>query len=231
MARPLRVAVGDVIYHVLNRANAGLQLFEKTGDYWAFERVLEEAHERIPMRTLAYCLMPNHWHLVLWPRGDGDLSRFMAWVTLTHTQRWHAHHETAGRGHVYQGRFKSFPVQEDEHFLTVCRYVERNPLRAGLVVQAEEWRWSSLWRRLLGAAPTRRWLAEWPVAGPSRWVDWVNEPQTEVELEALRRCVTRGQPFGSEVWARHTARRLGLEATLRARGRPRKEGSVAGKGS
>lgn len=230
MARPLRTAVGGIIYHVLNRANAGLELFGKTGDYWAFERVLEEAHERISMRTLAYCLMPNHWHLVLWPRDDGDLSRFMAWVTLTHTQRWHAHHETAGRGHVYQGRFKSFPVQEDEHFLTVCRYVERNALRAELVVRAEEWRWSSLWRRLRGAAPTRQWLAEWPVAGPSRWIDWVNEPQTEAELEALRRCVTRGQPFGSELWARHTARQLRLEATLRARGRPRKKGSV-GKGS
>ena len=231
MARPLRAAVGNVIYHVLNRANAGLQLFEKTGDYWAFERVLEEAHERIPMRTLAYCLMSNHWHLVLWPRGDGDLSRFMAWVTLTHTQRWHAHHETAGQGHVYRGRFKSFPVQGDEHFLAVCRYVERNALRAGLVVRAEEWRWSSLWKRLRGAAPTRRWLAEWPAAGPSRWVDWVNEPQTEAELEVLRGCIKRGRPFGSEVWARNTARRLGLEATLRARGRPRKRGSVVGKGS
>ena len=80
MGRPLRAAVGGVIYHVLNRANGGLQLFEKAGDYGAFERVFEEAHERVPMRTLAYCLMPNHWHLVLWPRRDGDLSRFLGWA-------------------------------------------------------------------------------------------------------------------------------------------------------
>ncbi len=231
MGRPLRTAVGGAIYHVLNRANGRLQLFEKAGDYEAFERVLKEAHERIPMRTLAYCLMPNHWHLVLWPSRDGDLSQFMAWVTLTHTQRWHAHHKSTGQGHVYQGRFKAFPVQVDEHFLALCRYVERNALRAGLVVRAEEWRWSSLWRRLFGAAPTRRWLAEWPVARPPRWVDWVNELQTETELEALRRCVTRGQPFGSEVWVRRTALRLGLEATLRPRGRPRKEGDAPRKGS
>ena len=231
MGRPLRAAVGGVIYHVLNRANGGLQLFAKAGDYGAFERVFEEAHERIPMRTLAYCLMPNHWHLVLWPRRDGDLSRFLAWVTLTHTQRWHAHRKTTGQGHVYQGRFKAFPVQGDEYFLAVCRYVERNPLRAGLVVRAEEWRWSSLWWRKAGTAAKRRWLAEWPIARPSRWVDWVNEPQTGAEIEALRQCVTRGQPFGSEAWVRRTALRLGLEVTLRPRGRPRREGRMLRKGS
>ena len=231
MGRPLRSAIGGVVYHVLNRANGRLRLFEKAGDYEAFERVLAEAHERIPMRILAYCLMPNHWHLVLWPRRDGDLSRFIGWVTLTHTQRWHAHHETTGQGHVYQGRFKSFLVQTDEHFLAVCRYVERNPLRAGLVVRAEEWRWSSLWRRLFGVAPMRRWLAEWPIRRPSRWVDWVNESQTVAELDALRRCVTRGRPFGSEAWVRRTALRFGLEATLRARGRPKKGSRVARKGS
>lgn len=147
MGRPLRAATGGVVHHVLNRANARMQLFATPADYDAFERVLAEAHERMAMRTLAYCMMPNHWHLVVWPREDGDLSHFMAWVTLTHTQRWHAHRHTAGSGHLFQGRFKSFPVQTDEHLLTVCRYVERNALRAGLVRRAEDWRWSSLWRR------------------------------------------------------------------------------------
>src|SRR5690349_16171191 len=121
------------------------------------------------MRTLAYCVMPNHWHLVLWPRRDEDLSRFMAWVTLTHTQRWHAYRQSAGNGHVYQGRFKSFPVQADEHFLTVCRYVERNALRAKLVDRAEGWRWSSVGRREQGRALATVWLTDWPVARPRRW--------------------------------------------------------------
>src|SRR6266850_1096513 len=98
------------------------------------------------MRVLAYCVMPNHWHLVLWPRADGDFSHYVGWLTLTHTQRWHAYQHTVGTGHLYQGRFKSFPVQTDEHVLTVCRYVERNPVRAGLVPQAEHWRWGSLWQ-------------------------------------------------------------------------------------
>src|SRR5262245_4653482 len=166
MGRALRNAAGGWVYHVVNRANARLPLFEKDGDYDAFERVLAEAVARVPVAVLAYCVMPNHWHLVVRPQRDGDLSRFVGWLTLTHTQRWHAHHHTAGSGHLYQGRFKSFPVQEDEHLLTVCRYVERNPLRAGLVGRAEDWRWSSLWRRERGPEAARALLAEWPVPRP-----------------------------------------------------------------
>src|SRR5213079_76042 len=109
-----------------------------------------EAFDFQPMRLIGYCLMPNHWHLVLWPRKDGELSAYLRWLTVTHTQRYHAHYHTAGTGPLYQGRFKSFPIQEDEHFLTVMRYAERNPLRANLVKRAEEWRWSSLWQRCQG---------------------------------------------------------------------------------
>src|SRR4249920_3737271 len=128
MARPLRAAEGGLIYHTLNRANARLAILATDNDYAAFERVLTEAVARHDMRLLAYCLMPNHVHLLLWPRDDGDLSRFMRWLTMTHTQRWHAHRHSAGAGHVYQGRFKSFPVQGDGHLVTACRYVERNAL-------------------------------------------------------------------------------------------------------
>ena len=148
MGRPLRVAAGGIVYHMLNRANARLPIFQKDGDYEAFERIIQEALEHVPgMRLLTYCLMPNHWHLVVWPGADGELSDFGHWLTLTHTQRWHAHYRDVGAGHLYQGRFKSFPVQADEHFLTLCRYVERNPVRANLVARAEDWRWGGLWRR------------------------------------------------------------------------------------
>ena len=126
MARPPRVAEGGLIYHALNRANARLRIFDEEADYAAFVKVLAEVVTRTGMRLLAYCVMPNHFHLVVWPVGDGDLSRFMRLLTLTHTQRWHAHRRSAGTGHLYQGRFKSFPIQGDEHFSTVCRYVERN---------------------------------------------------------------------------------------------------------
>ena len=88
MGRPKRAADGGLVYHVLNRANARMTIFESAADYAAFLQVLEEAVERTQMRLLAYCVMPNHWHLVVWPREDGELSRFMAWLTLTHTHRW-----------------------------------------------------------------------------------------------------------------------------------------------
>jgi putative transposase len=222
MGRALRADAGGYAYHVLNRANARLRIFQKDGDYEAFERVLGEAQERFATRLLAYCVMPNHWHLVVWLADDGELSRFVGWLTLTHTQRWHAHYRNVGTGHLYQGRFKSFPVEEDEHLLTLCRYVERNPLRAGLVARVEDWRWSSLWRRERGSAAARKLLADWPVPRPRGWLDWVQEPQTEAEVEALRRCVQRGQPYGAEVWVRKTVRAFGLETTLRPRGRPKK---------
>ena len=177
MGRPLRTALGGLVYHVMNRANGRQVLFNDAGDYAAFERVLFEAQQRVAMRLLAYCLMPTHWHLVLWPYRDGDLSRFIGWLTLTHTQRWHAYRQTVGTGHLYQGRFKSIVVQTDEYLFTVCRDVERNALRAKLVDRAEVWRWSSLWRREYGDAQQKGLISEWPIMRPKEWVAWVNEDE------------------------------------------------------
>jgi putative transposase len=210
MPRPLRQAPGGLAYHVLNRGAGRMRIFEKAGDYEAFERVLGEARARYAMRVCAYVLMPNHWHFVLWPRGDGDLSRFMAWLTMTHAQRWHAHRASVGTGHIYQGRFKSFPIETDPHFLTVCRYVERNPLRAGLVQAAEDWRWSSLHACADRGRRAPTLLDEWPVTKPHDWVANVNLPQNAEEEEALRLCIQRGRPFGSDAWVERAVARLGL---------------------
>ncbi|MEQ1906625.1 MAG: transposase, partial [Pirellulaceae bacterium] len=217
MGRPKRAADGGLIYHVLNRANGRMAIFKKDADYEAFERILEQAVARTRTRLLAYCLMPNHWHLLVYPQKDGELSRFTGWLTLTHTQRWHAHRNSAGQGHVYQGRFKSFPIQDDQHFLTVCRYVERNALRANLVAQAQDWRWSSLWRWAQGTGQEKQLLSPWPVRRSPNWIDYVNEPQSELELTAIRRSVIRGCPLGDESWSAKTVARLGLESTLRPR--------------
>jgi len=218
MPRRLRVATGGYAYHVLNRAVGRMRLFAKPRDFEAFEEVLGQAKTRVPMRVLAWCVMPNHWHFVLWPQGDGELSEFMRWLTVTHTQRWHAAHRTAGTGPLYQGRFKSFPIQEDEHLRTVLRYVERNPLRAKLVDEAVGWRWSSLWHRVQGNPSGL--LDDGPLALPRQWVQVVQRPETAAELEALRRSVVRGAPYGAPVWQEQTANRLGLQSTLRPRGRP-----------
>jgi putative transposase len=221
MGRAKREAAGEVVYHVLNRANGRATLFHNAADFDAFERILEEAVKRFQVRLLSYSLMPNHWHLVVWPREDGDLSRFMAWLTLTHTQRWKIHYGCVGLGHLYQGRFKSFPIEVDEHFLIVCRYVERNALRAKLVERAEDWRWCSFWRRESGDEALREMLAEWPVERPADWVQMCNSAQTDAEEAELRASVKRGRPYGGEKWVAKMAGEMGLASTLRKPGRPR----------
>ena len=203
-----------------------MAIFEDEGDYRAFEALLRETSERFKLRVLAYCLMPNHWHIVLWPRGDEDLGRFMQRLTTTHVRRWRLHRQLVGEGHLYQGTYKSFPVQQDEHFLTLCRYVERNAPRANLAKQAENWPWSSLAVRAMTRAQVDRAgkpiLADWPVDRPRQWLRLVNGPQSQAELDALHRSVQRGRPFGGATWEKQAATRLGLESTLRSRGRPRK---------
>lgn len=221
MPRRPRLAAGDLAYHVLNRRVGRLPLFETSADYTAFEKILAEAHAQTRIRITAYCLMPTHWHLLLWPRQDGELSDVLRWITVTHTQRWHALHQTSGTGPVYQGRFKSFPVQTDEHFLAVALYVERNALRAKLVRRAEDWQWGSLWRRTHRDPKGTTWLSDWPMERPRDWVACVNRPQTASELEALRTSVQRGRPFGDERWVRRIVTRFEMESTMRPRGRPK----------
>lgn len=214
-----------MVYHVLNRAVARLPLFRKDADYAAFERILLEALERTPTRILAWCIMRNHWHFVIWPRKDGELTSFLRWLAHTHAMRWHVAHKTVGCGHLYQGRFKSFPVQTDEHFLTVCRYVERNALTANVVRRAEDWRWGSLWVRRSGPAELKALLSDWPVTRPRNWVKLVNQPMTAKEIDAVRTSIIRSCPFGSEAWQQKTARRLGLMHTIRPEGRPKTQPS------
>jgi len=166
--------------------------------------------------------MPTHWHFVVWPEEDGQLAAFMQRLTITHARRWQEHRARVGLGHVYQSRYKSFPVESDDHFYQLMRYVERNALRANLVECAEDWRWSSLWRRVNGSPEQKSLLSDWPIARPRNWRQYVNEPQTEAELVAIRKSIQRGQPLGKQAWVLTTAKELGLESSLRAPHRPRK---------
>ena len=184
---------------------------------------MAEAAVRRPMRLLAYCLMPNHFHLALWPRQDGDLSRWMHWLMTAHVRRYLRHYRSSG--HVWQGRFKAFPIQEDEHLLTVLRYIERNPLRAGLVERAEAWPWSSLrWLAAPERAPVR--LEAGTVPRGTLWIEGVNAATADIEaaVERVRESIRRDRPYGLDGWMRATARELGLEYSLRPRGRPRAGG-------
>jgi putative transposase len=222
---------------VLNRGNARSEVFHDADDYAAFVELMVAACERVAMRIVSWCLMPNHFHLVVWPRADGDLARWMQWLMTSHVRRYHRRYGTSG--HVWQGRFKSFPIQRRrpgaperasgvietaDPVWTAVRYVERNPLRANLVRRAENWRWSSL--HVLGSRPGAAKLAvvlTEPTPRPRGWVKLVNQAQSEEELAAMRRSVTRGTPLGGEAWVRRIAAQLGLESTLRPRGRPRKD--------
>ncbi len=221
MPRPSRADEAGGLYHALNRGNLRAAIFHKDEDFAAFERILHEGLERHQVQLFSYQLMPNHYHLVLRPLVDGEMSRFMGWVGGTHTMRYHAHYHTSGQGHVYQQRFKSFPIQDDAHFFVVCRYVERNALRAGLVSRAEDWRWGSLWRWLQSPEPDPKLLSPWPLPRLPNWVERVNAPLTDAELTAVRQCVQRGRPLGEAAWVTSIVRRLGLESTMRPRGRQR----------
>jgi putative transposase len=221
MPRKTRVAPGGIVYHVLNRSAGKFKFLAQEKDFQAFENLIVEARARHPVDILSYCLMGTHWHFVVLPKEEGDLTAFFRWLTHTHAMRWRVSHRSVGFGHLYQGRFKSFPVQEDEHLLGVCRYVERNALTAKLVERAEQWRWSSLWARQNGPAELKAVLSAWPVRRPANWARHVNEPITAMELDRLRGCVSRGQPFGNEAWVRRIAGRLGLHSTLRSVGRPK----------
>ncbi len=224
MARIPRAAVGDMVYHVINRSNGRLTIFKEENDYKAFERILEEAKEKYSMRILSYCIMPNHWHFIMYPKKGEDLANFIRWVTLTHTQRWHVKNKTVGEGHLYQGRYKSFPIQKDEYFLQACRYVERNPLRAKLVKKAEDWRWSSLWINVRGNNQQKKLLSNWPLEKPKDYLSWINIPQENEKehLKKVRYSIKRNRPFGKNSWIVKTAKSLGLNSTLKPRGRPKK---------
>jgi putative transposase len=223
MPRRKRIARGNLVYHVLNRANGRLRIFRKPADFEAFEAILAEGLARFDMRLCGYCVMATHWHLVLWPRRDGDLSQFMKWLTGTHSHRWHGAHGTLRIGHLYQGRYRSFPVQEDVHYLTLMRYVESNPLRAGLVRRSGEWPWSSLAVRLGADKPLT--LSDGPVKAPRQW-DRLVDAFADVPPEAIDACVQRGRPFGEDAWVLKTAKELSMESSMNPRGRPKESGTT-----
>jgi len=221
MPRQACKAPGGLICHVLNRGVGRRNLFRHEKDYIAFLRCFRNVLDQSPIDVLAYCVMPNHWHLVLVPQRHGQLSRFMQRLKITHVRRWLEHRRCVGSGHVYQGRFKSFACQSVGHFLTLCRYVERNPLRTKLVARAEDWPFSSLRTRLgLDKQPMIP-FAKWPVARPADWHKRVNRAQSAAEEAALRKSIATAKPLGDEKWTAKHRKRLGI-ADPKPIGRPRK---------
>jgi len=206
-----------LVFHVMNRAVRKLPLFQTADDYAAFVGVLTQAVERVPVRLLCYAVMPNHWHLVVWPSESGQLPRFMKWLTGTHARHWNAHRSATGIGAVYQGRYRAVPVHDDRHFLTVCRYVERNPIKARLVDHAADWPWSSASE---SEEPIRPALSAWPLSRPASWREFVDASERPGEFDDLRAAIRTNVPFGPDDWSRETADRLEWPNGLRRPGPP-----------
>lgn len=172
MARALRNTAPDRIHHVINRGNRRRVIFYKSGDYKAFLRVLREAADRFDLKPIAFSLMNNHWHIVLRPSEAVSISTYMHWVTSTHVRRYQVHYGEVGSGHVYQARYTSRVCKNERHLLSLIRYVEANPLKAGIVPRAEDWRWSSLWLRVHGDPDGL--LCECPIELPPNWAHYIN---------------------------------------------------------
>jgi putative transposase len=223
MPRPRRCLLGGMVFHVLNRGVNRRTLFHNAYEFEAFVGDVLETLRTKQMRICSFCLMPNHWHMVLWPERDGEVTSFLHHLASLHALRWKRRHGEVGLGPLYQGRFKAFPVQTDQHFFTVVRYVERNPLRANLVTAAEAWKWSSLGQ---ASSAQRIPVSPWPCGdsqsiSQGERISWVNTPQTMAEVESIRQCSQRGAPYGDDHWTNVTAISLGLESTIRKPGRPR----------
>ena len=210
------------MYHVLNRANARMTIFNTDKEYEDFEQILFDAVEKFKMRLIAYTLMPNHFHLVLYPRYDDEIKKFMHWLTLTHTQRWHVNTKTIGHGHLYQGRYKSFLVETDSYLWALLAYVERNPLRAKLVKSLKDWKWSSYYKRLHGTPLQKKLLATDSITWPDDYEELLTLAEEKESLETIRNSVNRGKPYGSIGWTSKVLKKFGLEITERKRGRPKK---------
>jgi putative transposase len=226
MPRPLRPIRDGLIYHVINRGNNRQDVFHKPADFAAFLSALADLKERRSFELYGYCLMSNHIHLLIRPR-DTSISRIVQSLLVSHTQRYHKHYRSGG--HVWQGRFKSPVIQDDEHLLTVLRYIEANPLRARMVERAEEYPWSSYPLHGLGAAnDLLDSLVSYDQISPdakrrqAAWARRVHQPLADEQLQAIRRSVNSGLPFGDEPWVKRLAGRLKLDLTIRPRGRPRK---------
>ncbi len=172
MPRRPRASAFTGYYHVVNRSVRKATLFETRRDYIAFLSVLKLGLEKYQAPLVSYCVLANHWHLLLGPIEKPELSRLLRWVTATHATRWHRFRGTNGTGPVYQGRFHSTPIHELESIIPLTRYVERNARSAGLVSRAEDWRWCSLSQRLKQSC--RVPLSQSRLLSTQLWVDYVN---------------------------------------------------------
>jgi len=219
MSRPPRKTPKGYAYHVYNRGFLRSELFADELDYRCFLDLLGKTLTSHPIELSALCLMPNHWHLCLWPNEENVVSRFMQHLTSRHVSSWRKRWGTSG--HLYQGRFKCIPVATESYYFRLVEYVELNPVRAKLAEQAEDWRWSSAWIRSEGANGNE-WgisLSQNPIPVPGNWLSHLRERKGSIELTEIERCITLQRPFGQLEWVSDTVNKLALPRMTRRRPR------------
>lgn len=200
MARLPRIDIAGNYYHVLNRTNARVIISFTDCEYKLLEHIIEEACMFFDIHILAYCIMPNHFHFVVFTQQEGELGTVFKWITQTHTQRWHKKRNTIGTGSLYQGRFKSFPIQEDQYLFNVIRYVERNPLTANLVSNPLNWKYSSLYRRHKGTEKDRNILQPIDNLLPKNYIKHLMTPISKKELDGFKKAINQNQAFGDDTY-------------------------------
>jgi putative transposase len=225
MGRLPRVIDEGLVYHAINRGNNRADVFADDTDFVAFLQSLVATKQRYPFQLFGYCLMTNHFHLLLRPDSGQSISRILQSLTVAHTWRYHKRHHTSG--HVWQGRFKSPVIQDDSHLLVVLRYIEANPLRARMVRDLSEYRWSSFAQHGIGQDdPLLDAFPEWSDLGRTEaqrrkhWRAKLRREQDETELAAVRKSLQSGRPLGTSDWIDSVAKRLDIELNPRPRGRP-----------
>lgn len=217
MPRKPRILADGHIYHVLNRGNDKKKIFHTNGDYAIFINLIERAKGLFPVKIYAYCLMPNHYHFVMSSDKAINISKFVHWLATSHAHRYHKYYGTTG--HIWEGRYKSFMVQQDSYLLMVLRYVEANPVRGGLVISAKDWEWSSLRQRI--KLSDKSIIDQCDISLPNNWADYINEPLNNYEIKKLRKSVIRQRPYGEKKWQLDVGNKFGLISTLRSQGRPK----------
>ena len=218
MPRTARTLADNQIYHIINRGNRREAVFHDNYDYEKFLKLLIESKEKYAIKIYAYCLMPNHFHLVIYTKYANFLSQAMHWISSSYVRYYNKRYNLSG--HLWQGRYKSFIVQKENYYLSLLRYIEANALRARLVNDAQEWLYGSLKERI---NHERHLLHEPLMELPIDWTLHVNMPLREGELESVRNSVNRQSPLGESIWQEKTAIEHGLSSTLNPRGRPKKE--------
>ncbi|PHR53871.1 MAG: transposase [Arcobacter sp.] len=218
MPRVARALADDQIYHIINRGNRREKIFHDEYDFTKILELFSKAKDRFRIKIYAYCLMDNHYHLVLYTEYGKSLSECMQWIGTSYVRYYNKRYKTSG--HLWQGRYKSFIVQKESYFISLIKYVEANPLRANIVKDASEYKYSSLIQR---DRKEQNLLDALPVEIPSNWIDFVNDVEKESDIEIIRNSINRQAPLGEQGWQEIMCERYGIESSIRARGRPKKD--------